>query len=363
MEFRDIFFIFVVPFLTAVLVGLAVNFLARMREATRRREMLREFGKIKEDKESLENQLEELRNLAEIRKVLLSRKQEEYLAPLVRLRESLGLESTIGFDRTDTSLSRAEVKQMNSILEEVSQLREAKVEILPETLLNLGLILCAAGRLEEATRIFVEAVEAGATVQDARANLGMIYLRLRKYEDSEREFSSLVEVAPHRFDAHFGLGLSRIELDKPEESINSLSTAIRLKPEYARTYCELGKAYMLSGELERAMESAQVALKLDPGLYEGNILVQQLLIKQGRFEEAIKSCRSFIGSKKDALANYNLASAHALKGDKELALKALRDAISLGDHLRFQAKDDPSFNNISESPRFRELLEGRKGLF
>lgn len=363
MEFREIFFLFVVPLLAAILTGLAVNFLARMRAATSRKEMLKEFEQLKVEKESLENQLEESRNLAETRGRLLSSKQEEYLAPLVELRESLGLEFTIGFDKTESSLSRAEIKQINSILEEVRQLREAQLKIMSEMLLNLGLILCAAGRLEEAIRIFQEAVESEAIAKDVRANLGMICLRLRKYEEAEQEFSTLVELAPHRFDAHFGLGLSLIELEKPEESVTALSTAIRLRPENARTYCELGKAYMLSGELERAMESAQVALKLNPGLYEGNILLQQLLIKQGRFEEAIKACRSYIGGKKDAIANYNLASAHALKGDKELALKALRDAISLADRLRFQAKDDPSFNNIKESPRFRELMEGRVGLF
>jgi tetratricopeptide (TPR) repeat protein len=53
---------------------------------------------------------------------------------------------------------------------------------------------------------------------------------------------------------------------------------------------------------------------------------------------------------------YGLAALDCLTGHAEDALKNLARAIGLNPALRFQARNDADFQNLSEDPRFTELL-------
>src|SRR5271165_3334202 len=53
---------------------------------------------------------------------------------------------------------------------------------------------------------------------------------------------------------------------------------------------------------------------------------------------------------------YGLAALNCLTGHVEDALKSLDEAIRQNPALRFQARNDSDFQNLSEDPRFTELL-------
>jgi tetratricopeptide (TPR) repeat protein len=53
---------------------------------------------------------------------------------------------------------------------------------------------------------------------------------------------------------------------------------------------------------------------------------------------------------------YGMAALDCLTGHAEDSLKNLARAISLNPALRFQARNDADFQNLSEDPRFTELL-------
>jgi len=53
---------------------------------------------------------------------------------------------------------------------------------------------------------------------------------------------------------------------------------------------------------------------------------------------------------------YGLAALDCLTGHVEESLKRLGEAIQLKPALRFQARNDPDFQNLAEDPRFTELL-------
>jgi tetratricopeptide (TPR) repeat protein len=53
---------------------------------------------------------------------------------------------------------------------------------------------------------------------------------------------------------------------------------------------------------------------------------------------------------------YGLAALDCLTGHVEDSLRHLDDAIRLNPGLRFQARNDSDFQNLSEDPRFTELL-------
>lgn len=53
---------------------------------------------------------------------------------------------------------------------------------------------------------------------------------------------------------------------------------------------------------------------------------------------------------------YGLAALECLTGHVEESLRHLGEAIQLNGNLRFQARNDSDFQNLSEDPRFTELL-------
>jgi tetratricopeptide (TPR) repeat protein len=59
--------------------------------------------------------------------------------------------------------------------------------------------------------------------------------------------------------------------------------------------------------------------------------------------------------KADYLA-YGVAALDCLTGHVEDSLRHLEEAIKLNPTLRFQARNDADFQNLSEDPRFTELL-------
>ncbi len=363
VEFGDIFFVIIIPLVTAVIVGLGVNYLARTRARTQSRLAAERAAELEDSVARHREEASRLRELADARALLLRSWQEERLGPLEKLREDLGLDTLITIDEEPRGLDDDAEERFRETVEELEQFRSVQIPIHPPVALNIGLIHYAAGRREEAVASFEEVLEGDATNAEARSNLGYIYLRLRRFERALEQFQALLELEGHRFEGHFGLGLAAVNLGRFDEGIEALSTAIRLRPEFARTYCELGHAYAETGELERARESAKVALKLNPEMEEGELLLQRIRIKAGDFDEAIAACRRSLAKRDSHRAFYNLAVAYAMKDDLEAAIDALRRAVQLDDQTRFAAKDDPAFAPLRDSRRFRELLEGRPGLF
>lgn len=363
MEFTDILFTMVIPVLAAVSAGLAVNFFAQ----TRKKSLIRKITKLQEEleqeREKIEAEKEEVQRISVLRAELLNKWQKRFIAPLEKIRTSLRIEECLPKEFSYLQLNKSESGVLEEFEAEHKNLRRAQVGLHPQVRHSYGLILAVTGRLEEAVHQFREELLIDSTNLNARANLGTMLFRLRRYQDARQEFSTLAELASHRFDAHFGLGLCLIAEGRIEKGIEALSSAISLRPDYPPSYCELGHAYALKGDLERAMESVQVALRLDSKIHEGRVLYQQLLIKQGQFDEAINDCRRFSASFMSGIVYYNMALAHNMKGEREDSIKALREAFQLDDSLRYRAKDDPNLASLGISKRFQDLLEGKPGLF
>jgi tetratricopeptide (TPR) repeat protein len=363
VSFSDIFYLIVIPVLTAIVVGYAVNLYARMRERTSSKAYQDRIAVLDKALTELRDEAERLRMLGDAQGRMLQLWQSQHLEPLVVLRESIGLSTIIDVGMRPVGISAEAAKRFGEIQEKISQFRSAGVPILPEVAINLGVLHFSVRQWDEAIALMEEAIEGDPTHKEARISLGNLYLQQRRFEDARAQFQALVELSANVFEGHIGLGLAMIGLGRLDEAIDALSTAIRLRPEHARTYCELGHAYVAAGEMERALESAQVALRLDPRMIDGQLLLQRILIKSGNFPEAIKACRRALKMTDSPRVLYNLAVAFTMQGELEEALESLRRALSLDDEIRFVAKDDPALGPLRDSRRFKDLIEGRPGLF
>ena len=73
--------------------------------------------------------------------------------------------------------------------------------------------------------------------------------------------------------------------------------------------------------------------------------------------EAYEAATAFANVK--ATARYNIACIHAVKGDKERALKVLSQAIDEGFSNFGQLASDPDFDSIKNDDRFKKLIPPR----
>jgi tetratricopeptide (TPR) repeat protein len=96
----------------------------------------------------------------------------------------------------------------------------------------------------------------------------------------------------------------------------------------------------------------------DPGSPDEFYYRAVILINEGESDEAIKLLdQALQASPSSAKYLYARASASAIKGDTEKAVGDLRQAIAADPQIRFQATNDPDFEQIREEPAFIDIIE------
>lgn len=81
------------------------------------------------------------------------------------------------------------------------------------------------------------------------------------------------------------------------------------------------------------------------------------LLNTGYYEDAREQFEGILKSNKDAdYAYYGLSVLSSMTGERERCLEHLGEAIRLNNRNRIQARSDSDFQDMSDDPRFTELL-------
>lgn len=100
----------------------------------------------------------------------------------------------------------------------------------------------------------------------SRANLllGEIELAANKYSEAEAAFRRALEIQPYIAQAHSGLAQVQLEKNQPLEAINEAKAAIAAGDDQAITRSALGEAQLRSKQYDSAIQSFTEALQRDP---------------------------------------------------------------------------------------------------
>lgn len=143
----------------------------------------------------------------------------------------------------------------------------------------LGVAYEAEGRLDEAMRHYLTAVEIDPRSAVARNNLGGIYREKGLLEAALLEYREALRIAPGYAAAHNNLGVAYADMGRLEEAIAEYQQALRLKPRYARARSNLGAAFGAQGRFDDAIREFREALRLDPGLVEARENLRVALVR------------------------------------------------------------------------------------
>jgi len=120
------------------------------------------------------------------------------------------------------------------------------------------------GRLEEAERLYREALREYPSSVGAHYELGLVLKDLNKLDDAEREFNEAAKLDATFAPAQAELGAVYIARDQPDLARKALEKAVKLDDKDPLAQCRLGYAYFLLKEYAKAKKALEAALKLEP---------------------------------------------------------------------------------------------------
>jgi len=170
---------------------------------------------------------------------------------------------------------------------------------------NLGNILVARGRTDEARRHLQTAVDLQPGNPEARDSLGALLLEQGQHDAAVAHFRAALEVQPKHARTHYNLGVALLRKGETDAAIAALRNALQRKPSYHEAQISLGIALLNQGHLSEATAAFEAALKIQPANSVAHNNLGTALLQGGQTEAAIAHYDAAIRQRPDFVEAYN----------------------------------------------------------
>lgn len=185
---------------------------------------------------------------------------------------------------------------------------------------NLGIDLQNAGRMDEATEQFREAVAADPEYKEALNSLGAMLAYRGNKSEAIALHRRAIAVDPGYANARINLGHELLETGQTQEAFEQLTEALRLEPDSARGHAYMGAVLMAQGNLEQARQHLQDSLRVTPGNADAQSNLCSVLLGLSRPGEAVGACSAALRIRPNfTTAQMNLGNALAASGQADAA--------------------------------------------
>ena len=226
----------------------------------------------------------------------------------------------------------------------------------------------------------------------ARSVLALVEFKRGNLDEARKQYLQLLARDPKQFRLYGMLGQIALLQGNYDEAEHDNREALKIAPQFVEAMGQLGMLAMLRGDQAAAQSWYDQALKLDPDFPSLHRGLADLYFERGEFDAALKEylaayarrnkdMRSLLQAGasarragkldqaeallKDAvrlhpqswIARYNLACLQAQRGQTELALQGLDDAIAHGMRYPNLLIEDADWNALREDARFKVLLQ------
>jgi tetratricopeptide (TPR) repeat protein len=199
----------------------------------------------------------------------------------------------------------------------------------PDPILRQGVTIMAGsayfhmGDLEQASRLFEEAIRLNEHNEFAHLFLGTAHMLAERFEEAIGPLRRSLELNPHNSHVHFYLGHVYEELGQTENAIASYSAEIENHREATEAYEHLAKLYKRLGDENpdqkaeyylKAIETYKKWARVDPSNSAVRNLIGYLYTQVGNLSDATEAFAKAVEAKPDnliALSNWGVAYLNA----------------------------------------------------
>src|SRR5262249_20100723 len=150
---------------------------------------------------------------------------------------------------------------------------------------DLGTILQAQGRLEEAEACYRRAIELNDRFAEAMSNLGAVLAMRGRLDDAATWYGHAISHDAQLAPAHNNFGAMLARLHRSDEAEAAHRRAIALKPDFPDAHYNLGVALQDQGKFEDALACYEKAIALKPDLVDAHWNRAYVMLTLGRYAD------------------------------------------------------------------------------
>lgn len=199
------------------------------------------------------------------------------------------------------------------------------------SLLERGVQLQQAGRLDDAIAATERALELDPKLVQAHVNLVNLYGRTGNVAKAEEHYRAVVELDPSQFpDAYYNYGVLMVKAGRLPEAEEAFRGALAINPHYAEAANDLGYLLEREGKLAEAAGQYRQAIADQPSFRQAHFNLGRILVNQGDYEEGIRQLRETLTSADENTPAYlyALGAAYGRAGNRAAARRFMQEARS-----------------------------------
>jgi tetratricopeptide (TPR) repeat protein len=227
-----------------------------------------------------------------------------------------------------------------------------------EAYFNRGILRREIGDLDGAIQDYSLAIDINPTQSQIYNNRGNARRDKGDLEDAMSDYDMAIRLNPNAARALINRGMVHRIFGNPDSALADFAKAISLKPtdlDFAEAFYNRGVVRQLKGEFIDAVADYQRAINIASYHVMARTALMNILRKLGSYAEADEqetTARNLIARDTE----YNQACFEATYGNTDKALELLKVGIEKRQATKEWARQDPDFENIRDSPRFKELV-------
>lgn len=150
------------------------------------------------------------------------------------------------------------------------------------------------GKKEEAIRHYRKAIEIAPDFYEAHNNLGSDYVSQSNFDAARKEFELAIQQNQSDAASYFNLANVCMLMNNVPDASKYLGEGLRREPDSALGQFLLGSLNFKTGKLPEAERALRQAIKSDAVMVQPRLQLVNLLLQQGRKDEAIGQLNEFV---------------------------------------------------------------------
>lgn len=195
---------------------------------------------------------------------------------------------------------------------------EKAIEIKPDlgqAHFNLAVVYRGKGSLEPAARHYLRAAELLPNMATTHYHLALVLRDLGQVANAVRAMHRAVELSPESLETHTRLAEMLTEVGRFDEAIDAYDAVIAIEPNHLPAWLTKGCIHEVQDQAEEAVLCLRKVLALDPEQHDVRLKLGKLLFKTGRTDNAIQVFNEAVRVRPDwPEARYHLSLALLSKG-------------------------------------------------